>query len=277
VATPPEMHESLVREALAAGKHVLVEKPLATQAGAVWDLVADAERWGLILAVDHTFVYTGAVEYLREAIASGALGSLYGLDSVRVNLGLYQRHASVCADLATHDIAIFNHLLGERPEAVSAVSLRMLTDSLRDVAYATLRYPSGIHAHLHVSWLSPVKIRRMTLTGSKRMALWDDVEPSEKVRIYDKGADFTGTDARSASFVSYRAGDTHLPAIDSREALSKVLTAFHAAITDGTPMRSSGEDGAIVVDVLDAIERSSDAGGAFVQIDYGRSLPGVPR
>lgn len=270
IATPPETHQELVQAALTAGKHVLVEKPLTHDQDASWDLVSFARRNNLVLAVDHTFLYTGSVEYLKRAIDGGELGTLYGLDSVRVNLGLYQRHASVCADLASHDIAIFNYLLGEHPESVAAVSLQLLTGSDSDVAYVTLRYPSGIHAHIHVSWLSPVKIRRMTIAGSKRMALWDDVEPSEKVRIYDKGADYAGVDGRASSFVSYRAGDTHLPALDSREALGKVVNAFHEAISDGVAMKCSGSEGAAVVDVLAAIEASVASNGAFVPVLTGQ-------
>jgi len=271
IATPPETHAALVREALEAGKHVMVEKPLATDGPTAWGLVDLAEARGLILAVDHTFLYTGSVEYLRGAIERGELGQLYGLHSVRVNLGLYQRFASVYMDLASHDISIFNHLLGERPSHVAAISLRLLNESFSDVAYLTLRYPSGIHGHAHVSWLSPVKVRQLTISGSRKMAMWDDVEPSEKVRIYDKGVDFIGdADARAASFVSYRAGDMHAPSIDTREALAKVIDAFAQAIGEGEPMRCNAQEGAAIVDVFEAVERSIAAGGAFVQVNSGR-------
>jgi predicted dehydrogenase len=267
VATPPETHAALVRTALEAGKHVLVEKPLTTDARDGRALAELSERMGLVLAVDHTFLYTGSVEYLRSAIAGGRLGQVYGLDSVRVNLGLYQRFASVYGDLATHDIAIFNHLLDEVPSAVAAVSLRMVSESFSDVAYVTLRYPSGVHGHIHVSWLSPVKIRKMTIAGSKMMAIWDDVEPSEKVRLYDKGVDFVDDpEARATSFVSYRAGDMHAPALDTREALLKIVDAFADACEHGTPMRCGARDGVAVVDVLDAIDRSIEANGAFVPV-----------
>ncbi|MBV8491179.1 MAG: Gfo/Idh/MocA family oxidoreductase [Candidatus Eremiobacteraeota bacterium] len=267
IATPPDTHAGLTRAALEAGKHVLVEKPLATDPADAWELVALAQRLGLVLAVDHTFLYTGSVEYLREAIVRGDLGRIYGLDSVRVNLGLYQRYASVYADLASHDIAIFDHLLGERPSHVAAISLQLLNESFSDTAYITLRYPSGIHGHIHVSWLSPVKTRRMTIAGSQKMAVWDDVEPSEKVRVYEKGADFVGDpEARAASFVSYRAGAMYCPALDTREALGKVVDAFAESIRTGAPMRCTGYDGAVVVDVLHAIEASIAAGGAFVPV-----------
>jgi predicted dehydrogenase len=265
VATPPESHAALARLALEAGKHVLVEKPLATLPRDAAALAELAQERGLVLAVDHTFLYTGSVEYLQRAIRSGSLGQIYGLDSVRVNLGLYQRFASVCVDLATHDISIFNSLLGETPSHVSAVSLRMISESFSDVAYITLRYPSGVHGHIHVSWLSPVKARRMTIAGSAKMAIWDDVEPSEKVRVYDKGVEFADDlESRAASFVSYRAGDMYAPALDTTEALRKVVDDFAAAVTGGTPMRSGAREGVAVVDVLAAIERSTAAGGAFV-------------
>jgi predicted dehydrogenase len=267
IATPPETHAALARTAIEAGKHVLVEKPLTTDAGEGAALADLAEARGLTLAVDHTFLYTGSVEYLRAAIRNGSLGQIYGLDSVRVNLGLYQRFASVCVDLATHDISIFNYLLDETPSQVAAVSLQMVSESFSDVAYITLRYPSGVHGHIHVSWLSPVKVRRLAIAGSAKMAIWDDVEPSEKVRVYDKGVEFADDlESRTASFVSYRAGDMHAPALDTSEALGKVLDAFAAAAFDGTPMRSDARAGVAVVEVLAAIERSSAAGGSFVPV-----------
>jgi predicted dehydrogenase len=267
VATPPNSHAALAREALEAGKHVLIEKPMTTDPDDAAALADLADRRRLVLAVDHTFLYTGAVEYLQRAIARGDLGQIYGLDSIRVNLGLYQRFASVYDDLATHDIAIFNHLLGEVPSHVAAVSFRMIRESISDVAYVTLRYPSGVHGHIHVSWLSPVKVRQMTIAGSQRMAIWNDVEPSEKVRVYDKGVEFSDDpEARAASFVSYRAGDMHAPALDTTEALAKVLDSFADAILGGVPMRSGAQDGIAVVNVLTAIERSIAADGAFVPV-----------
>ena len=277
IATPPETHAELVRLALEHGKHVLVEKPLATDPATAWELVELAESKGLVLGVDHTFLYTGSVEYLRSAIAGGELGRIYGLDSVRVNLGLYQRYASVYADLATHDIAIFDHLLAERPSHVAAVSLRLLNESFSDTAYITLRYPSGIHGHIHVSWLSPVKTRLVTIAGSAKMALWDDVEPSEKVRVYEKGADFVGDpQARATAFVSYRAGAMFCPALDTREALGKVLGDFADAIATGAPMRSTGVDGAAVAEVLAAIDASVAAGGGFVPVERSERLKVAP-
>ena len=277
IATPSETHEELVRYALERNKHVLVEKPLARTAEAAWALVSEAERRGLVLAADHTFLYTGSAEYLQAAIGRGDLGRIYGLDSVRVNLGLYQRFASVYADLASHDIAIFSYLLGEEPSHVAAISLRLLDESFSDVAYITLRYPSGIYGHIHVSWLSPVKTRRMTIAGSQKMAVWDDVEPSEKVRVYDKGADLTPNDElRAARLVSYRAGDVFCPALDTREALGKVIDDFAVAITEGQTMRSSGSDGAMVVDTLCAIDASISGGGGFVPIASPRTVRATP-
>ncbi|MBV9104015.1 MAG: Gfo/Idh/MocA family oxidoreductase [Candidatus Eremiobacteraeota bacterium] len=277
IATPSETHADLVRMALQAGKHVLVEKPLADDTATAWDLVAEAERRRLVLAVDHTFLYTGSAEYLHDAIARGDLGRVYGIDSVRVNLGLYQRFASVYVDLASHDISIFNYLLGEAPSHVAATSLRLLDESFSDVAYITLRYPSGIYGHIHVSWLSPVKARRMTIAGSQKMAVWDDVEPSEKIRIYDKGADLArDEEARAARLVSYRAGDVFAPALDTREALGKLVDAFAAAIQKGDSLRSSGRDGAGVVGTLNAIDASVAAGGGFVPVKGPPTLQRTP-
>jgi predicted dehydrogenase len=267
IATPPATHGALVEAALLAGKHVLVEKPLCLDPQTGLRLCELAERLGKVLMVDHTFLYTSAVEKLSALIRSGDLGQLYYIDSIRVNLGLYQDHANVIEDLAPHDISIFNYLLGAEPIAVGAVATNSLRDHVADAAYLTLRYPSGVLAHTHVSWMSPVKVRKMMLAGSKQMATWDDVEPSEKIRVYDRGVDMEyDAESRSKLFVSYRMGDVSIPALDGAEALRKVAAAFATAIHDGAPSRSSGRDGLAIVRTLDAARRSLERQGAFVEV-----------
>jgi predicted dehydrogenase len=267
IATPPNTHYDLVTAALLAGKHVLVEKPLCLDDSDGEKLCELAERTGKVLMVDHTFLYTPSVEKIHELARSGALGQLYYIDSIRVNLGLFQAHANVVEDLAPHDISIFNYILGERPIAVSAVATNALSDHLADAAYISLRYPSGIIAHTHVSWISPVKVRKMMIAGSKSMVTWDDVEPSEKIRVYDRGVEVAfDDDSRSKMFVSYRSGDIAIPALDGGEALQKVARAFAASIRDGSPNRATGRDGLAIVQTLSAARRSMDSAGAFTEI-----------
>ncbi|MGD1065981.1 MAG: Gfo/Idh/MocA family oxidoreductase, partial [Vulcanimicrobiaceae bacterium] len=214
--------------------------------------------------VDHTCLYTGAVEKLRALFLEGAFGEIFYLDSVRINLGLFQQTASVIDDLGPHDVSIVNHLLGEAPLEVAAVGASHVKGDHSEVAFVTLRYPSGALAHLHLSWLSPLKVRRLMISGARRMAVWDDVEPSEKVRIYDKGVEFNPDPASNAlRMVSYRTGDMIAPAIDGREALSKLAEDFYAAIVHGKRPRADATDGLTVVRVLDAANRSLKRGGAF--------------
>ena len=267
IATPPNTHGDLVEAALLAGKHVLVEKPLCLDPQTGAKLCELAERTKRVLMVDHTFLYTAAVEKLYALIRSGDLGQVYYIDSIRVNLGLFQEHANVIEDLAPHDISIFNYLVGEEPVAVGAVGTNSLRDHIADAAYLTMRYPSGVLAHTHVSWISPVKVRKMMIAGSKRMATWDDVEPSEKIRVYDRGVEVAAdVESRSKLFVSYRMGDIAIPALDGSEALRKVAQSFAAAIRDGAATRASGRDGLAIVRTLDAARRSIERQGAFVEI-----------
>jgi len=278
IATPPHTHCELVHRALLAGKNVLVEKPLCLDVAASRELCDLAEQRGLVLMVDHTFLYTGAVEKLKELIDGGTLGELYYLDSIRINLGLFQLNASVIEDLAPHDISIFNYLLGERPSEVSAIgsSHFMEMQSAPDIAYMTLRYPSGVSAHIHLSWISPVKVRKTMIAGSKKMAIWDDVEPSEKIRVYDRGVNVSlDLESRSKLNVSYRTGDVLIPALDGTEALAKVAAAFANAIEKNETPRCTGRDGLLVVEVLEAAQQSIKRDGAFVALPVRRAVTGA--
>jgi predicted dehydrogenase len=271
IATPSYTHYPLAKAALEAGKHALVMKPLATRADEAAELVALAERRGLVLAVDHTFVYTGAVRKIKELVEQGELGDIFYVDSVRINLGLFQSDVNVVWDLAPHDISIIDYLLGgPEPREVSAIGARHVGSPTENIAYLTLRYSDQLLAHVHVNWLAPAKVRRTIVGGSKRMLIYDDVEPSEKVKIYDKGVTISQDGAESvpyAMLVQYRSGDMHAPRLDTREALAveanHVLECIHA----GQPPLADGAAGLRVVRVLEAAQRSIDMGGLPVALE----------
>src|SRR5437773_6811218 len=223
VATPSFSHFALAKAALEAGKHVLVMKPLATRTDHAEELCALAERQGLLLAVDHTFVFTGAVRKMRELIVAGEIGDLYYFDSVRINLGLIQTDVNVVWDLAPHDVSIMDYLIGREPVSVSATGAAHGGSPTENIAYLTVRYEGSLIGHVHVNWLAPAKVRRTILGGSKKMMIYDDMEPSEKLKIYDKGFTVAPNPSPESEYqlmISYRSGDMHAPQLDTREALA---------------------------------------------------------
>lgn len=266
LATPPRTHRDLAVRAIDAGKHVLVEKPLADNVADARDVCARAQRAGVHLMTDHTFLYTGSVEKLRALRESGELGDVYYIDSTRVNLGLFQE-SNVVWDLAPHDVSIINYVLGDIPQAVALQLNACVHATIADVAFLTMWYPNGSLAHVHLSWLSPVKVRRMTIAGSLKMAVWNDVEPTEKVYIYDKGVvlDPSSTTLQQ-QMVAYRLGDLHVPLLDNREALGKLVDDFARAIRTKSATRSDGPFGAGVVQVIEAALRSAERDGARVAV-----------
>jgi predicted dehydrogenase len=266
LATPPRTHHALAARAIDAHKHVLVEKPLAESYRDAQDLCRRAQRAGVVLMTDHTFLYTGSVEKLRGLRESGELGSVYYIDSIRVNLGLFQE-SNVVWDLAPHDVSIINYVLGEVPASVALQLGACVHAKIPDVAFLTMWYPKGCLAHVHLSWLSPVKIRRTMISGSLKMAVWDDVEPTEKIYIYDKGVVLEPSSSTlEQQMISYRLGDLRVPLVDNREALGKLVSDFAAAILNGSPTRSDGPFGAAVVGVIEAALRSAEADGAKVEV-----------
>jgi predicted dehydrogenase len=267
IATPVSTHYELALRALRAGKHVLVEKPLAATTPQARELVEEADRRGLVLLVDHTFIYTGAVRRIRELVQSGELGELYYYDSVRINLGLFQHDVNVVWDLAAHDLAILDYVLPVRPRAIAATGMSHVPGGLEDVAYLTLHFDDSMLGHLHVNWLSPVKIRRTVIGGSRRMVVYDALEPSEKIRIYDRG--ITVEDASEHAYelqIGYRTGDMWAPQLDLTEALASVAADFLACIDAGTRPQTDGEAGWRVVSMLEAASRSMAEGGRSVEI-----------
>ena len=265
LATPLSTHHELGMRALQANCHLLIEKPFCETSAQAQELIETAHARELTLMVDHTFLYTGAVRKMAELNQSGELGKLLYFDSVRVNLGLFQHDTNVIWDLAPHDLSIMDHILGAGPEAVQAVGARHYYEH-EDMAYLTVRYPGDLLAHIHVNWISPVKVRQILVGGTKRMLVWDDMEPSEKVKVYDKGVEVKDPQQVWETLVSYRTGDMHAPRLEQTEALNLVAREFMSAIAEKRAPLSDGESGLRVVRVLEAAQQSLARGNAFVTL-----------
>jgi predicted dehydrogenase len=265
VVTPVATHFQIGKAALDAGKHLLVEKPLTATEQEAAELNDLAETHGLTLMVDHTFVYTGAVRKMKEIVASGELGDLLYFDSVRINLGLFQKDINVLWDLAPHDLSIMDYLIDRQPDAVSAIGSCHIEPGIENIAYLMMHFDNDFIAHFHFNWLAPVKIRRTLLAGSRKMILYDDIEPTEKVRIYDKGitTNRVGTDREAdyQTLVSYRTGDVWAPKLDSTEALRHVVGEFLSSIRERRPPLTDGQAGLRVVRLLEAAQQSIKNGG----------------
>lgn len=267
VATPVNTHYDIALAALQAGKHVWLEKPMTETAEQARRLVDEAQRRNLTLIVDHTFIYTGAVQKMAELIKAGELGRLYYYDSIRVNLGLFQRDVSVISDLAVHDFSILDHLLDEQPVAVSASGMNHFPGTPENLAYVTLFYESGTIAHINVSWLAPVKVRQILVGGSKKMITYDDLEPSEKIKIYDKGVSFTDDPQKIQEMrVGYRTGDMWAPRLAVTEALGVEGAHFIDCIEHGKTPRTDGQLGLRVVELIAVANQSMRRKGETVYI-----------
>jgi predicted dehydrogenase len=266
LATPVFTHHDLAKRALEANKHVLVEKPMTRTVKEAEELIKLAETKALVLMVDHTFVYTGAVRRMKEIIEAGELGELYYFDSVRVNLGLFQHDIDVIWDLAPHDVSILTYVIPEKPKSVSAVGADHTGRGLVDVAYLTLHFANNFIAHFHVNWLSPVKVRQNLIGGSRRMLVYDDMEPSEKVRVYDRGIQVRSQEGIYKALVDYRMGDVWSPKLDVREALSVECEHFVNCVRTRKNANSDGESGLQVVKILEAASASIANGGHPVAI-----------
>jgi len=265
LATPVSTHYPLGLKVLEARKHLLIEKPMATKGVEAYELLHRAEDKGLTLMVDHTFVYTGAVRKMKEIVDRGDIGEVLYFDSVRVNLGLFQHDTNVIWDLAPHDISIMDYLIDKKPISVSAVGVSHF-NSVEDMAYLTVHFGDKLLAHFHVNWLSPVKIRRILLAGSKHMVVYDDMEPSEKVKVYNKGVEIYGEEAVYDTLVQYRVGDMYAPKIDQTEALSLITQEFVECILTGKRPTTDGRAGLNVVTILEAAELSLRRGGKMVEL-----------
>ena len=263
VATPIRTHYRLAKAALLAGKHVLVEKPLTASAHEAEELIELAERRNLRLMVGHTFEYNAAIRTLRDIVRRGDLGKVYYVDAARLNLGLFQTDINVIWDLAPHDLSILLYVLGLDPVGISARGAANVRPGIHDVAYLEIDFPGGVQAHLHLSWLDPCKVRRVTIVGSKKMVVCNDVADAEKIRIYDKGVDHPyETDQFSDFHLAYRYGDVTIPHVAFQEPLRVQCEHFVECIITGAHPQTSGEVGAKVVRILEAADRSLRNGGA---------------
>lgn len=274
IATPAGTHVAVAMAALEAGKHVLVEKPLAANYADGRRLVDEAERRNLALMCDHTYCYTPAVMRIRDALHSGELGEVQYLDSVRINLGLVQRDIDVVWDLAPHDLSVLDFILpdGVFPVSVSAHGTDPIGANQACVAYLTLRLSNNALAHIHVNWLSPIKVRQMIIGGSKRTLVWDDLNPTQRLSIFDRGVDVAtpgelGAEQRRDVLVSYRSGDMIAPAFTEREALGQMVEQFATSIRTGKPALTDGLSGLRVLEILEAASLSLASGGAVIDLE----------
>lgn len=265
VATPVSTHYKLGLQALKAGKHLLLEKPMAAGVEEATSLMEEAEKRKLTLMVDHTFVYTGAVRKIKEMIKDGEIGDVLYYDSVRINLGLFQHDVNVIWDLATHDISIMNFLLKQKPVSVSAVGA-IHYNHMEDVAYLSVRFANNLIAHFHVNWLSPVKIRSIIIGGTKHMVVFNDMEPAEKLKVYDKGVEFKEKESIYSALVQYRVGNMYAPVIPDKEALSLLAAEFIDCMKTGRKPITDGQAGLNVVRVLEAADASLKSGGKVIEL-----------
>jgi len=277
IATPANTHPAIALAALDAGKHVLVEKPLAATRAEAQRMVRAARERGLVLMCDHTYCYTPAVQKMRALVQSGELGDILFVDSVRINLGLVQPDVDVLWDLAPHDLSILDFVLpgGLAPLGVAAHGADPIGAGRSCVGYLTMPLPGGAIAHVHVNWLSPTKIRQMVIGGSRRTLVWDDLNPQQRLSVYDRGIDLDLTAGtapladRRAAGISYRLGDMYAPSLPEGEALAVMVCEFAAAIIEHRPPRTDGEAGLRVLSVLEAASESLR--------DDGRMVPMAPR
>jgi predicted dehydrogenase len=268
IATPAQFHFPMAMAALKAGKHVWLEKPMTETSAQAEQLVHEARRRGLVLMVDHTFVYSGPVRKMAELIHGGKLGNIYYYDSTRVNLGLFQRDVSVISDLAVHDFSILDYLFRREPTSVSATGINHFAGTPENLAYITLFYDSSFIAHINVSWLSPVKVRLILVGASENMIAYDDLDPSEKLKIYDKGVSFTDDPEQIYQMrVGYRVGDMLAPTISGTEALQVATSHFVDCIRRSATPITDGRFGLRMVKLIEAATRSMQCRGETVSIE----------
>jgi predicted dehydrogenase len=273
IATPAATHRPIALRALAAGKHVLVEKPLADSRAHGREMIAAADERGLVLMADHTYCYTPAVTKIRELVSDGALGEILFIDSVRINLGLVQPDVDVLWDLAPHDLSVFDFVLpgGLRPLGVSAQGADPLNAGKACVGYLTLPLANGGIAHVHVNWMSPTKIRQMVIGGSERTLVWDDLNLVQRVSVFDRGVDLIDKpdsgEERAARTIAYRVGDTWAPALPEKEALSSMVQEFAASIREERRPVTDGRAALRILDILDAAGESMAGNGSLVCLE----------
>jgi predicted dehydrogenase len=266
IATPVHTHYNLAKQALLHGKHVLVEKPLTDSILTSDELVKLAESKDLLLMVDHTFLYSGAVETIKELISKDILGKIQYIDSTRINLGLIQSDINVLWDLAPHDLAILSYIVDEAPVSVCATGISHTKNDIENIAYLTVKYKSDFIAHFNCSWSSPVKVRTMLIGGNKKMIVYDDINPTEKIKIYDSGYEYKTDEDKNKIRVDYRAGDIYIPKISTHEPLKSMLEDFIFSIKNKISPRSSAKLGLQIVKILEAAQTSLKNNGQEITI-----------
>jgi predicted dehydrogenase len=271
IVTPVSTHYGLARRALENGKHVFIEKPFTATSDQAEHLIELAERKDLVIMVDHTFLFTGAVRKMKELIDQDVLGRLYYYDSTRVNLGLFQHDVNVIWDLAVHDLSIMDYVLDEKPIAVSATGMAHVPGQPENIAYLTLFYQSSLIAHVHVNWLAPVKVRRTLVGGSRKMIVYDDLEPSEKIKVYDKGLTLRDNpESVYQRLAGYRSGDMWAPQLELSEALHTEANHFVRCILSGEAPVTDGRAGLRVVRILEAASQSMRDRGQVIELGASR-------
>lgn len=266
IATPVSTHFDLATRALKAGKHTLVEKPMTASVEEGMRLLDEADRSGRVLMVDHTFVYTSAVRKIKDLVSTGRLGQLYYYDSVRVNLGLFQHDVNVLWDLAVHDLSIMDYVLGMQPHTVAATGMAHISGQPENMAYLTCFFEQNLIAHFHVNWLAPVKIRRTLIGGAQQMIVYDDMEVTEKVKVYDKGVTFNNMEGIYQMLVEYRSGDMWAPQLNATEALRLEAAHFVECVSQGKRPLTDSQSGLRVVRILEAATRSLARRGQPVEL-----------
>lgn len=267
LATPVFSHYPLAKKALLAGKHVLVEKPFTASVAQAEELIELAAQRKLTIMIDHTFLYTGSVQKIKALCDAGEIGKLQYFDSTRINLGLFQTDVNVIWDLAPHDISILFHLFDEKPISVSATGKAHAINKIENIAYLTLHYQSDFIAHFSCSWISPLKVRRILIGGDQRMVIYDDVEPTEKIKIYDTTYQLNNTEEeKHKMLIDYRVGDIYLPKVPQKEALAEMAADFINAISTNQKPLVDGQKGLEVVRVLEAAEASIKQNGKEIRL-----------
>ncbi|MCB9234391.1 MAG: Gfo/Idh/MocA family oxidoreductase [Bacteroidia bacterium] len=267
IVSPVFTHYQFAREALKAGKHVMVEKPMSRSSMEALDLINLAQSLGKVLMVDHTFLYTGSVEKIKELVDAGEIGKIDYFDATRINLGLFQPDVNVIWDLAAHDLSVINYLTQERPRSVQAIGKAHTSSGQENIAYLILHYESGMIAHINVSWVSPVKVRQMLIGGTRKMIVFNDIEPTEKVKIYDKGFSVKSDEDKDKLLIDYRHGDVYIPKVHMREALAGMVDDFYQSIKSDKEPRSDYHSGLEVVRILEAAELSIKENGREVKLN----------
>lgn len=266
IVTPVDTHYSLAMKALEHGKHILVEKPFTSTVKEAEEILELADKKNLVTMVDHTFIYTSAVRKIKSLTESGQIGDLYYYDSVRVNLGLFQRDVNVIWDLAPHDFSIMNYILNKKPVSLKAMGADHVGKGLEDVAYVHINFADNLIAHFHLNWLSPVKIRKTLISGSKKMIVYDDMQSAEKIKVYDKGIEVTTKEQEYNLLINYRSGDMHAPMLQNTEALRLMIQEFVDAIKEKREPLTSGQEGLKVVQLLEATQKSIKNNGQIIEL-----------